>query len=141
MLGGAAFASYGYVKKNAMMHFTGLAFIFRVLGTYLLIGANYFIVAIVGIVIILSALFGSFAYMYHFLGRTPKVEELLTLAAQALFTYGLRRPLSEYRVIAIAIQGDIGTELVIDELLAKLDKQRHPIVVLGPTSPTEITLS
>jgi hypothetical protein len=140
MLGGAAFASFGYLKRSAGMHFCGLAFIFGVLGTYLLVGENYFVVAVVGILIILSALFGSFAYMYHVLGRTPKVEEILTLAARALFTYGLRRPLNEYRVIAITIQGDIGTELVIDELLSNLDEQWSPVVMLGPTSPTEITV-
>ena len=138
MLGGAAFASFGYVKRSAFLHFSGLAFIFGVLGTYLFVGENYLIIAVVGILIILGVLLGSFTYMYHVLGRTPKVDEILTLAARALFTYGLRRPLDEYRVIAITIQGDIGTELVIDELLSKLGQKWHPIVVLGPTSPTEI---
>jgi len=138
MLGGAAFASFGYVKRSAFLHFSGLAFIFGVLGTYLFVGENYLIIAVVGILIILGVLLGSFTYMYHVLGRTPKVDEILTLAARALFTYGLRRPLDEYRVIAITIQGDIGTELVIDELLLKLGQKWHPIVVLGPTSPTEI---
>jgi hypothetical protein len=76
--------------------------------------------------------------MYHALGRPPEVKEILTLAAQALFTYGLRKPLDQYRVIAIAIQGDIGTPLVVDELLSKLRERWYPIVLLGPTSPTEI---
>ena len=138
MLGGAAFASFGYLLKNPFAHFVGMAFIFGVLATYLLIGPDYFMVGMVGLLIILGGLVLSFVYMYHSLGRPPNVGEVLTLAARALFTYGLRRPLEEYRVIAISIQGDISTELVVNELVSKLDEKWRPILVLGPTSPTEI---
>ncbi len=140
MLGGAAFASYGYLRKNPFAHFVGMAFIFGLLTAYILIGANYFAVTMVGFFIIIGGVLFSSVYMYHSLGRAPKVGEILTLAARALFTYGLRRPLDEYRVIAISIQGDIGTESVIDELLSNLEKRWYPIVMLGPTSPTEIVL-
>ena len=140
MLGGAAFASFGYLNDSAVAHFAGLAFIFGTLAVYILAGENYLMVGVVGIVIILGSLVASFTYMYHTLGRPPKMGEILTLAARALFTYGLRKPLDEYRVIAIAIQGEIGTELVIDELLSNLEERWHPIVLLGPTSPTEINL-
>jgi len=140
MLGGAAFASFGYTRRNTFAHFAGIAFIFGVLAVYIL-GGDYTMVGMVGLFIILASLMVSFTYMYHSLGRPPKVGEILTLAARALFTYGLRKPLDQYRVIAISIQGDIGTELVIDELLSNLEEERwHPIVMLGPTSPTEITL-
>jgi len=140
MLGGAAFASFGYLGKNPFAHFVGMAFIFGTLSTYILVGENYFIVGMVGFCIIIGGVFLSFVYMYHSLGRPPRVGEVLTLAAQALFTYGLHRPLDEYRVIVISIQGDIGTESVIDEILSKLEKRWYPILMLGPTSPTEIIL-
>ena len=52
----------------------------------------------------------------------------------------MRKPLDQYRVVAIAVQGDIGTPLIVDELLSKLREMWYPIVMLGPTSPTEITL-
>jgi hypothetical protein len=78
--------------------------------------------------------------MFRTLGRTPHVEEILTLAARALFTYGLRKPLDQYRVIAITIQGNIATELVINELLTKIEEKWRPIVLLGPTSPTQIVI-
>jgi len=140
MLGGAAFASFGFLRKSAVAHFAGIAFIFGTLTVYILAGEDYVMVAVVGVSIIILSLLVSFTYMYHTLGRPPKVGEILTLAARALFTYGLRKPLDQYRVIAISIQGDIGTELVIDEVLSNLDERWRPIVMLGPTSPTEITL-
>jgi hypothetical protein len=108
MLGGAAFASFGYMRKSAFAHFVRIAFIFGVLAVYILFGEDYFMVGMVGFWIILGSLLVSFTYMYHSLGMPPKVDEILTLTARALFTYGLRRPLEEYRVIAISIQGDIG---------------------------------
>jgi hypothetical protein len=139
MLGGAAFASFGFIKRTAFAHFTGMAFIFG-LATVFVLGGNYVLVGLVGFVIIGGALLVSFFYMFQTLGRTPHVEEILTLAAKALFTYGLRKPLDQYRVIAITIQGDIATELIINELLTKIEEKWHPIVLLGPTSPTQITL-
>jgi len=140
MLGGAAFASFGYLRRSAVAHFAGIAFIFGTLTVYILAGEDYLMVALVGVSVIICSLFVSFMYMYHTLGRPPRVGEILTLAARALFTYGLRKPLDQYRVIAISIQGDIGTELVIDELLSNLEEEWRPIVLLGPTSPTEIIL-
>jgi len=140
MFGGAAFASFGFVKKSAFAHFTGMAFIFGLVAVFVL-GGNIVLVGLVGFVIVGGALLVSFLYMFRTLGRTPHVEEILTLAARALFTYGLRKPLDQYRVIAITIQGDIGTELVINELLTKIEEKWRPIVLLGPTSPTQIAVA
>jgi len=139
MLAGAAFASFGFVKKSAFAHFTGIAFIFGVVAVYVL-GGNIVIAGLVGFVIVGGALLVSYCYMFLTLGRTPHVEEIITLAARALFTYGLRKPLDQYRVVAITIQGDIATELIINELLAKIEEKWRPIVLLGPTSPTQIDL-
>jgi hypothetical protein len=139
MLGGAAFASFGFMKKSAFAHFTGIALIFGLVTVYVL-GGNIITVGLVGFVIIGGALLVSFLYMSRTLGRAPHVEEILTLAARALFTYGLRKPLDQYRVIAITIQGDIATELIMNEVLTKIEEKWRPIVLLGPTSPTQIAM-
>ena len=138
MLAGASFASFGFVKKSAFSYFTGMAFIFGVVTAFVLGGGGVVTVGLVGFAIIAGALLIGFLYMFRTLGRTPHVEEILTLAARALFTYGLRKPLDQYRVIAITIQGDIATELIINELLTKIEERWRPIVLLGPTSPTQI---
>jgi len=138
-LAGASFASFGFMKKSAFAHFTGMAFIFGLLAVFVL-GGNIAVVGLVGFAIIGGALLVSYFYMFRTLGRTPHVEEILTLAARALFTYGLRKPLDQYRVVAITIQGEIATELVINELLTKIEEKWRPIVLLGPTSPTQIAL-
>ena len=75
MLGGAAFASFGYLNDSLVAHFAGIAFIFGTLGVYILGGENYLLVAVVGVSIILGSLVASFTYMYHTLGRPPKVGE------------------------------------------------------------------
>lgn len=139
MLAGAAFASFGFVKKSAFAHFTGMAFIFGLVAVFVL-GGNIVLVGLVGFVIVGGALLVSYFYMFLSLGRTPHVEEILTLAARALFTYGLRKPLDQYRVVAITIQGDIATELIINEILTKIEEKWRPIVLLGPTSPTQIVM-
>lgn len=137
ILGGGAFASIGALTRSMFGHFVGMAFLFGVLGVYL-VGGDFFLMATVGAFIILASLAITSLYMYRTLGRAPKMGEILTLAARALFTYGLRRPLDQYRLIAIAIQGNIGTEQVLNELVAKLEPRWHPILLLGPTAPTQI---
>jgi hypothetical protein len=78
--------------------------------------------------------------MYRTLGRAPRVGEILTLAARALFTYGLKRPLNHYRLVAISVQGNVATEQIADELLSKLEPSWRPIVLLGPTAPTQVRI-
>jgi hypothetical protein len=139
VLAGASVASFGYLKKSAFAYFLGIFFMVGVVSTFIIVG-DYVLVEIVGFLIVAVGVGVSYVYMYRVLGRPPEVKEILTLAAQALFTYGLRKPLDQYRVVAIAVQGDIGTPLIVDELLSKLRERWYPIVMLGPTSPTEITL-
>ena len=139
VLAGASVASFGYLKKSAFAHFLGIFFAVGIIATFIIAG-DYVLVEIVAFLIVAVGVAMSYVYMYRTLGRPPEVREILTLAAQALFTYGLRKPLDQYRVVAIAVQGDIGTPLIVDELLSKLRERWYPIVMLGPTSPTEITL-
>ena len=138
MLGGAAFASFGYLKRSALAHFVGIAFIFSILGVYI-VGGNYALVGLVGCLVVAGGLLSGFVYMHQSLGRRPHVEEVLTLAARALFLYGLRKPLDKYRLIVITLQGNIGTELIINELLERFEEHWLPVILLGPTSPTEIS--
>jgi hypothetical protein len=139
MLMGAAFATAGFLRKSAFEHFTGMAFAFGVAAVYVL-GGNLVVLGLVGFIIVGGALVISSLYMLRVLGRAPHVEEILTLAARALFTYGLRKPLDQYRVIAVTVQGDIATELMINQLLTRIEEKWRPIVLLGPTSPTQIVV-
>jgi hypothetical protein len=79
-------------------------------------------------------------YLYRLLGRTPKIGEIFSFAARALFLRGLKKPLDQYSVIAILIKGNIGAEKVVHDLISRLETRCTPIVLLGPTAPTQLTL-
>jgi hypothetical protein len=80
-------------------------------------------------------------YMYRLLGRTPKIGEIFSFATRALFLHGLKKPIDQYRVLAIIIKGNIGAERVIHDLMSRLDPRCEPILLLGPTAPTQLSLS
>jgi hypothetical protein len=80
------------------------------------------------------------AYLYRLLGRTPKIGEIFSFATRALFLHGLKKPLDQYRVIAIIIKGNIGAEKIIQELIYHLDPRCTLILLLGPTAPMQLSL-
>jgi hypothetical protein len=79
-------------------------------------------------------------YMYRLLGRKPKIGEIFSFATRALFLRGLKKPIDQYRVIAILIKGNIGAEKVVHDLISRLEGRCTPILLLGPTSPTQLSL-
>jgi hypothetical protein len=79
-------------------------------------------------------------YMYRLLGRTPKIGEIFSFATRALFLHGLKKPIDQYRVLAILIKGNIGAENVIHDLMSRLEPRCAPILMLGPTAPTQLSL-
>jgi len=79
-------------------------------------------------------------YLYRILGRTPNIGEIFSFATHALFLHGLKKPIDQYSVIAILIKGNIGAEKVIHELLSSLETRCTPILLLGPTAPTQLSL-
>ena len=79
-------------------------------------------------------------YLYRLLGRTPKIGEIFSFATRALFLHGLKKPIDQYNVIAILIKGNIGAEKVVHDLISRLEAKCTPILLLGPTSPTQLSL-
>jgi len=79
-------------------------------------------------------------YMYRLLGRRPKIGEIFSFATRALFLHGLKKPIDQYRVLAILITGDIGAENVIQDLISHLEPRCAPILMLGPTAPVQLSL-
>ena len=79
-------------------------------------------------------------YLYRLLGRTPKIGEIFSFATRALFLHGLKKPIGQYRVLAILIKGNIATENVIRDLLSRLEPNCAPILLLGPTAPMQLSL-
>jgi hypothetical protein len=79
-------------------------------------------------------------YLYRILGRTPKIGEIFSFATRALFLHGLKKPIDQYSVIAILIKGNIGAEKVVHDLMSRLEGRCTPILLLGPTAPTQLSL-
>jgi len=79
-------------------------------------------------------------YLYKILGRTPKIGEIFSFATRALFLHGLKKPIDHYNVIAISIKGNIGAEKVVQDLISRLDTRCTPILLLGPTAPTQLSV-
>jgi hypothetical protein len=77
-------------------------------------------------------------YLYRLLGRAPKIGEIFSFATRALFLHGLKKPINQYRVLAILIKGNIGAENVIHDIVSRLDARCAPILLLGPTAPTQL---
>jgi hypothetical protein len=79
-------------------------------------------------------------YLYKILGRKPKIGEIFSFATHALFLHGLKKPIDQYSVIAILIKGNIGAEKVVHDIMSRLEGRCTPILLLGPTSPTQLNL-
>ncbi len=79
-------------------------------------------------------------YLYWLLGRRPNIGEIFSFPTRALFLHGLKKPIDQYRVLAILINGNIGAENVIQDLMTRLEPRCTPILMLGPTAPIQLSL-
>ena len=91
-------------------------------------------------VVFAVGMIANFVYLYRLLGRTPKIAEIISFATRSLFLKGLNKPIDQYRVLAILIKGNIGAENVIHDLMSRLEPRCAPILLLGPTAPTQLSL-
>jgi hypothetical protein len=122
-------------NKNPVMRFLGVSCILVSVVSYTFFPELMFIsVALVFVV----GMPVNLVYLYKLLGRTPKIGEIFSFATQALFLHGLKKPIDQYNVLAILIRGNIGAETVIQDLLSRLEKRCTPILLLGPTAPTQL---
>jgi hypothetical protein len=124
-------------SKNPVMRFVGASCILVSVVTYTFFPELMFLsVALVFAV----GMPVNLVYLYRLLGRTPKIGEIFSFATRALFLHGLKKPIEQYSVIAILIKGNIGAEKVVYDLISRLETKCTPILLLGPTAPTQLSL-
>jgi hypothetical protein len=124
-------------SKNPVMRFMGASCILMAVVTYTFFPELMFLsVALVFAV----GMPVNLVYLYRLLGRTPKIGEIFSFATRALFLHGLKKPIDQYSIIAILIKGNIGAEKVVHNLMSRLETRCTPILLLGPTAPTQLSL-
>lgn len=123
-------------SKNPVMRFMGASCILMSVVSYTFFPELMFfsvtLVFLVGMPVDL-------VYLYRLLGRTPKFGEIFSFATRALFLHGLKKPIDQYSILVILIKGNIGVEKVIHDLMSRLEARCIPILLLGPTAPTQLT--
>ena len=127
-------------SKNPIMRFMGASCILVSVVTYTFFPETEIMFLSVALVFVVGMPV-DLLYLYRLLGRTPKIGEIFSFATRALFLHGLKKPIDQYRVLAIIIKGNIGAEKVIHDLMSRLDPRCEPILLLGPTAPTQLSLS
>jgi hypothetical protein len=136
VLVGLVFITVARGIGNPVMHFLGASWILASVVSFAFYPEILFLS--VGLVFAVGVI-ANFVHLYRLLGRTPKLGELFSFAARALFLKGLKKPIDQYSVLAILIR-DIGAEDVINDLLSRLEPRCAPILLLGPTAPTQLSL-
>ncbi len=125
-------------SKNPVVRFLGAACILMTVVSY----TFYPEVMFQSVTLVFAAgMSVNLVYMYRLLGRTPKIGEIFSFATRALFLQGLTKPIDQYTVLAILIKGNIGAVNVIHDVMAHMEPRDAPILMLGPTAPTQLSLS
>jgi len=125
-------------SKNPVMRFLGAACILMTVVSYTFYPEFMFL----SVTLVFAAgMSVNLVYMYRLLGRTPKIGEIFSFATRALFLHGLTKPIDQYTVLAILIKGNIGAVNVIHDVMAHMEPRNAPILMLGPTAPTQLSLS
>jgi len=137
VLVGLVFITVGRGIENPVMYFLGASWILASVVSYTFYPELMFLS--VGLVFAVGAI-ANFVYLYRLLGRTPKIGEVFSFTARALFLKGLKKPIDQYRVLAILIKGNIGAEDVTRDLMSRLEPRCAPILLLGPTAPTQLPI-
>ena len=137
VLVGLVFISVSMGTKNPVMHLLGASWIVVSVASYIFYPELMFLSVALVFAVGMTA---NFVYLYRLLGRTPKIGEIFSFATRALFLHGLKKPIDQYRVLAILIKGNIGAENVITDLMSRLEPRCAPILLLGPTAPTQLSI-
>jgi hypothetical protein len=136
VLVGLLFINISRETKNLATYYLGISLILVSVVTHTFYPEILFIS--VGVVFFVGMCV-NFVYLYRLLGRTPKIGEIFSFAARALFLHGLKKPIDQYNVLAILIKGNIGAETIIQDLMSRLEPRCAPILLLGPTAPTQLS--
>jgi hypothetical protein len=137
VLAGLIFITVGTETTNPIPHLMGVAWILVSVGSYAFFPEFLFWSLLL---VFAGGMMANFFYLYRLLGRVPKVGEILSFATRALFLKGLKKPVDQYHVLAILLQGNIGTKNVTQDVLSHLEPACVPLLLLGPTAPMELSL-
>jgi hypothetical protein len=138
VLAGLIFITVSMETKNPVIHLMGACWIL------VSVTSNIFYPELMLPLLLITFIAGTstnFLYLYRLLGRTPKIGEIFSFATRALSLHGLKKPLDQYRVLALLIRGNIGAENVIHDLMSRLEPKCAPILLLGPTAPIQLSFS
>lgn len=137
VLVGLLFINISRETKNPATYYLGISLILVAVVTH----TFYPEILFISIGVVFFAGMGvNFVYLYRLLGRTPKIGEIFSFAARALFLKGLKKPIDQYNILAILIKGNIGAETIIQDLMSKLETRCAPILLLGPTAPMQVSV-
>ena len=137
VLAGLIFITVGTETTSPVPHFMGVAWILVSVGSYAFFPELMFWSLIL---VFAAGMTANSIYLYRLLGRAPKVGEIFSFATRALFLKGLKRPIDQYRVLAILLQGNIGAKNVTHDVLSRLEPTCIPVLLLGPTAPMQLSI-
>jgi hypothetical protein len=137
VLAGLIFITVGTETTNPVPHFMGVAWILVSVGSYAFFPEFLFWALVL---VFAGGMIANLFYLYRLLGRVPKVGEILSFATRALFLKGLKKPIHQYRVVAILLKGNIGAKNITHDVLSHLEPACVPVLLLGPTAPTQLSL-
>jgi hypothetical protein len=138
VLAGLIFISVAMETRNPIVHLMGACWILVSVTSYIFIPDLMLPLLLITFIAGTSA---NFLYLYRLLGRTPKIGEIFSFATRALSLHGLKKPIDQYRVLALLIRGNIGAENVIHDIISRLGPKCAPILLLGPTAPMQLSFS
>lgn len=138
MLSGLIFITVAMETKNPVVHFMGACWILVSATSYVFYPELMLSLLLLTFIAGISA---NILYLYNLLGRTPKIREIFSFTTHAISLHGLKKPIDHYNVLALLIRGNIGAENVIQDLISNLEPKCSPILLLGPTSPMQLSLS
>jgi hypothetical protein len=137
VLAGLIFITVGTETTNPIPHYMGVAWILVSVASYAFLPEVLFWSLLL---VFAGGMIANFLYLYRLLGRVPKVGEILSFATRALFLKGLKKPIHQYRVVAVLLKGNIGAMNVTHDVLSHLEPACVPVLLLGPTAPTQLSL-
>jgi hypothetical protein len=137
VLAGMIFITVGMESTSPVPHLMGMAWILVSVASYAFFPDFLFWSLLL---VFAGGMIANLVYLYRLLGRVPKVGEILSFASRALFLKGLKKPIDQYRVVAILLDGNVGAENVTHDVLSHLEPTCVPVLLLGPTAPTELSL-
>jgi hypothetical protein len=138
VLAGLIFITVAMETRNPIVHFLGVCWILVSVTSYIFVPD--FMLPLL-LITFIAGTSSNFLYLYRLLGRTPKIGEIFSFATRALSLHGLKKPIDQYRVLALLIRGNIGAENVIHDLMSRLGPKCAPILLLGPTAPMQLSFS